>query len=58
LDQDIEGYVSLMANHVKGWSKEQVTIYCAHLRNEIRDLKHHIYFRQRVVWGRKPVKKD
>jgi hypothetical protein len=39
---------------VLGWSREQVTVYIAHLRRELRSLKHHVCYWQKVVWGRKP----
>ncbi|KAH7257840.1 S-adenosyl-L-methionine-dependent methyltransferase [Fusarium tricinctum] len=54
LEQDYEGYVLYMANMVLGWSKEEVSLYCAQLRREIRSGKFHPNYRQRVVYGRKP----
>ncbi|KAK1767402.1 S-adenosyl-L-methionine-dependent methyltransferase [Phialemonium atrogriseum] len=39
LEEDSEGYVLFLAN-AQGWSKEEVI--------------HHGYYRQKVVWGRKP----
>ncbi|KAH6871785.1 S-adenosyl-L-methionine-dependent methyltransferase [Thelonectria olida] len=53
LEQDYEGYVLFMANMVLGWSKEEVTLYCAQLRREIRSGRFHTFYRQRVVYGRK-----
>ena len=55
LDPDYEGFVLFMASELLGWTKEQVYVYCAQLRREIRSLKYHPYYRQRVVYGRKPV---
>ncbi|KAF4446846.1 hypothetical protein F53441_9550 [Fusarium austroafricanum] len=54
LEQDYEGYVLYMANMVLGWTKEEVSVYCAQLRREIRSGKFHPFYRQRVVYGRKP----
>ncbi|RSL41968.1 hypothetical protein CEP53_012453 [Fusarium sp. AF-6] len=54
LEQDYEGYVLFMANMVLGWSKGEVSTYCAQLRREIRSSKFHPFYRQRVVYGRKP----
>ncbi|EON97139.1 hypothetical protein UCRPA7_7345 [Phaeoacremonium minimum UCRPA7] len=54
LEQDYEGYVSYMANIVLGWSMDEVRVYCAHLRREIRSAKYHVFYRQRVVWAQKP----
>ncbi|KAF5005108.1 hypothetical protein FDECE_8428 [Fusarium decemcellulare] len=52
--QDIEGFFLLVANTL-GWSSEEVLVYIAHIRKQIRDRSHHPYFRLRVVWGRKPA---
>ncbi|KAH7190040.1 S-adenosyl-L-methionine-dependent methyltransferase [Fusarium oxysporum] len=54
LEQDYEGYVLYMANMVLGWTKEEVSVYCAQLRREIRSGKFHPFYRQRVVYARKP----
>lgn len=43
-----------MANMVLGWTKEEVSVYCAQLRREIRSGKFHPFYRQRVVYARKP----
>lgn len=51
---DIEGYVLFMANQVLGWTKEEVTVYCARLRQEIRSGQPHPYYKYRVAYGRKP----
>lgn len=48
------GYVLFITNVISGWSREQVLVYIAHLRRELRDPSIHGYFRLRVVWGRKP----
>lgn len=52
---DIEGYVLFMANVMSTWSREEIQIYAAQLRREIRSGKLHGYYRQRCVWGRKPL---
>ncbi|KAM0430082.1 hypothetical protein ACHAPT_006088 [Fusarium lateritium] len=54
LEQDIEGYVLGVAGLARGWSKDEVAVYCAKLRREIRSLKQHAYYRVRIVYGRKP----
>ncbi|OBS27835.1 hypothetical protein FPOA_01778 [Fusarium poae] len=54
LEQDYEGYVMYMANMVLGWSRDDVVLYCAQLRKEVRSGKFHPFYRQRVVYGRKP----
>ena len=52
ITSDIEGYVLYMAT-MQGWSKEEVAVYAAHLRREMRDPKIHAYGHTKVVWGRK-----
>lgn len=54
LEQDIEGYVLYMASQLLGWSAAEVTVYCAQLRREVRSGKFHAFYRQRIVYGRKP----
>ncbi|MBE3048385.1 hypothetical protein IMZ48_38955 [Candidatus Bathyarchaeota archaeon] len=54
LESDIEGYILFMASTV-GWSREEITVYIAHFRREIRSGKFCPYFYQKVVWGRKPL---
>ncbi|KAI1072047.1 hypothetical protein LB507_004962 [Fusarium sp. FIESC RH6] len=54
MDQDLEGFVLYMASFVLGWSQEEVLVYCAQLRRELRNRSHHPYCRMRIVYGRKP----
>ncbi|KAM5357392.1 hypothetical protein ACJZ2D_016316 [Fusarium nematophilum] len=51
---DVEGHITFMANLLDGWTQEQIILYCAQLRREIKSRKTHAYYYQRVVWGRKP----
>ena len=53
LEQDPEGYILFMTGTL-GWSREQVLTYVARIHREVRSGKPHAYYRQRVVWGRKP----
>ena len=52
-EADIEGYILFIASTL-GWSKEEVQVYVAKLRREIRSLKYRPWYWQKVVWGRKP----
>ncbi|KAM6530475.1 hypothetical protein FALCPG4_008603 [Fusarium falciforme] len=54
---DTEGVVLFMANTL-GWTEAEVQGYIAHFRKEINSGKYHPYYRQRVVWGRKPPLAD
>ncbi len=51
---DAEGFILFMTN-VQGWSKEQVTVFLAHLRKDLQSGKYHSYYRLKIVWGRKPA---
>lgn len=53
LEADIEGHIQFLAS-TAGWSKEEIQIYVAHFRRELRSMKYYPYFRGKVVWGRKP----
>lgn len=52
-DADIEGYIMYPATSL-GWSPEEVTVFAAHYRREVRDPRIHSYYRHNVVWARKP----
>ncbi|KAK4239582.1 Phosphomethylethanolamine N-methyltransferase [Achaetomium macrosporum] len=56
IDQDIEGWILFVWAQVMGWSKEQVAVYIAHLRKQLRDTNVHGYALMRCVYGRKPEK--
>jgi len=51
--QDPEGYLLFLANAV-GWKREEILVYLAHLKRELRSPKFHVYYRQKIVWARKP----
>ncbi|KAI5461959.1 S-adenosyl-L-methionine-dependent methyltransferase [Mariannaea sp. PMI_226] len=54
IENDIEGAVGFMATQL-GWTKEEITVYSAHLRKELRAGKVHAYYRANVVWAQKPL---
>lgn len=51
---DIEGFILFMTQ-LLGWTREQVVVFAAHIRKEMKSGKHHVYLAQRVVIGRKPA---
>ncbi|GAB1317063.1 Methyltransferase [Madurella fahalii] len=51
--QDPEGYMLFLANAL-GWKRDEIRVYLAHLRKELKDPKVHGYYRQKILWGRKP----
>ncbi|KAI1393036.1 S-adenosyl-L-methionine-dependent methyltransferase [Hypoxylon trugodes] len=56
LDRDIEGYLNYIWTKVMGWSTEEIAVYAAHLRRELRSPNIHAYYAQKVVVARKPEK--
>ncbi|KAK0620136.1 S-adenosyl-L-methionine-dependent methyltransferase [Immersiella caudata] len=52
-EQDAEGTVLFMATTL-GWSREEVGVFLECFRREIREGNTRAFFRQRIVWGRKP----
>jgi hypothetical protein len=50
---DPEGFVLFVANTI-GWSESEIHVFLAQARREVNSGKHHPYFKQRVIWGRKP----
>ncbi|KAH6951924.1 S-adenosyl-L-methionine-dependent methyltransferase [Fusarium avenaceum] len=53
-EQDAKGTVLHMATSL-GWTEGEITVFVAHLKRDIRSPKIHSYYRQKVVWGRKPI---
>lgn len=51
--KDPEGYMLFLASAL-GWKKEEIGVYLAHLRKELTDKSIHGYFRQKIIYGRKP----
>ncbi|KAL7620131.1 hypothetical protein AAE478_009124 [Parahypoxylon ruwenzoriense] len=54
LEQDAEGFVVYLWTREMGWSQEEVQVYAAHLRRELRSGRFHAYYPHRVLIGRKP----
>ena len=53
MESDAEGFVLFTAS-TAGWSKEEIMVYLAQLRREVKSGKYHAYYNQKIVWGRKP----
>ena len=52
-EEDGKGTVLHFATAL-GWKEEEVTVFMAQHRREIRSPKIHAYYKQKVIWGRKP----
>lgn len=53
LEQDAEGLILFIAG-VMGWSREEVALFLAKFRKEVRSGKYHPYYKNKIIWGRKP----
>lgn len=56
VERDTEGTLNLLAS-MQGWSPREVAVYVAHLKREFRSKTIHGYYKQKIVYGRKPVTK-
>ena len=54
LENDAEGAIGFMASHL-GWTKDEVSVYAAHLRRELRTNSVHSFCRFNVVYAQKPL---
>ena len=54
LNQDLEGATQFIFGNVLGWTEEEISTYCSHLKAEIKNLKIHGYFPYRMVYAQKP----
>ncbi|KAL1967102.1 hypothetical protein VTN77DRAFT_3626 [Rasamsonia byssochlamydoides] len=52
--QAIGSYTPALYTRVLGWSREEVEVLCAAVRNEVKDRSIHIYQQAHFVYGRKP----
>lgn len=52
--QDPEGLMNFVATFL-GWKPEEVQVYLARFRKELRDPKIHPYVLLKTVWAQKPL---
>lgn len=55
MNEDLEGVVQYVAGNVLGWSREEITAYTAHLRQELKEKKIHAYWKWKLVYAQKPL---
>lgn len=53
IESDTEGHILFMANTL-GWEREEIQVYIAHLRRELRSNQYKPHYRSTIVIGRKP----
>ena len=51
---DIEGVIQFHFQ-LMGWTKEEIAVFAAHLRQEMRGQKIHGYWRWKCVYAQKPL---
>ncbi|KAM0317957.1 hypothetical protein ACHAPQ_010840 [Fusarium lateritium] len=51
--QAIESYTPQIFSSVLGWSQEEIQVFMAKAKNEIKDPTVHLYFPVHILWGRK-----
>ncbi|KAL0473256.1 S-adenosyl-L-methionine-dependent methyltransferase [Neurospora intermedia] len=54
LSADIEGVVQFPLGTVLGWTPEEISTFCAHVRRELKDPSIHGYYHWKYVWAQKP----
>ncbi|KAI0509601.1 S-adenosyl-L-methionine-dependent methyltransferase [Xylaria bambusicola] len=54
MEQDLDGYAMFLFTNALGWSPQQVTVYLARMRKEMRDMRMQPYFIVESVYGQKP----
>ncbi|RMJ18073.1 hypothetical protein CDV36_002248 [Fusarium kuroshium] len=53
--QAIESYTPQIFSAVLGWSQEEIQVFMAKVKNEIKDPTIHLYLPVHFLWGRKPT---
>lgn len=48
-------YTYALYTRILGWERTQIEVFLAAVRNEIKDLSHHLYTRVWIIYGRKPT---
>lgn len=50
----IDSYTPALFTRVLGWSKEEIDVLLAKVKNELKDSSYHMYLPVHFVYGRKP----
>ncbi|KDN60546.1 putative methyltransferase domain-containing protein [Colletotrichum sublineola] len=54
LDMGLEGFSMALMTRVNGWTREAVEELCEEVKHEVKDTRLHAYWRQHVIYARKP----
>ncbi|KAL2218200.1 S-adenosyl-L-methionine-dependent methyltransferase [Thermoascus aurantiacus ATCC 26904] len=52
--QGVDSYSFALLSRVLGWSKEEIQVFCARVKNELKDPSVHLYSIVHFVYGKKP----
>ena len=52
--QAVDSYTPGIFSRVLGWTEEEIQVFIAKVKAEIKDPSIHLYFPVYFVWGRKP----
>ncbi|KAI8632892.1 S-adenosyl-L-methionine-dependent methyltransferase [Xylariaceae sp. FL1651] len=55
MEQDLDGYALYLFTNALGWSQQQVMVFLARVRKELRNMRLQPYFLVQAVYGRKPA---
>ncbi|TDZ40530.1 putative methyltransferase tdiE [Colletotrichum trifolii] len=54
--QGLEGFTLALFTRVLGWTREETLVFCAEVRQELKERRVHGYYDMYCVYGRKPEK--
>ncbi|KZL69760.1 methyltransferase domain-containing protein [Colletotrichum tofieldiae] len=54
LDMGLEGFSLALMTRFKGWTRDAVEELCDEVKNEVKDTRLHAYWKQHVIYARKP----
>lgn len=55
MEQDMEGMVAYSATVLGNWTADEIQVYIAHMRRELRQRHRHPWHWEKVIVARKPL---
>ena len=52
--QAVDSYTPGVFSRVLGWSEDEIQVFIAKVKKELKDPSIHLYFPTYFVWGRRP----
>lgn len=53
-NQAIDSYTPQLFSSVLGWKMEEIQVFMAQVKNELKDSSIHLYLPVHFIWGKKP----